>query len=200
MGFFEEIKGIIGDMNITISITASGERLTVISLPKPKDKDEPLKGFVPLCITGTAEQLDAGFINSLAKSVDVLNGLQSNLNDVEQSTLEAEEKPKGVKTTRKTRSKKEEVKKEVKEEVPAEEPSGDDDLPFSDTKESKAEEVFDDIKPEKQEEAKPVGHTAKPIAMTIPKPAQPQPTVITDNIGNIAASNSQPINEAEDEW
>ena len=201
MNFFEEIKGIIGDKTITISITADGERLTVISLPRSKN-DEPLVGFVPLCLSGTSDQLDAGFMNSLAKSVEVLKGLQSNLDEVEKSTIESKSKPAPT-ATKKTRGKKEAA---TTEENADKEPSNDSGLPFSDSTDTEADSVFDDVNIDP-----PVQHstptpaptpTASRPAPAAARPAtQPAPAPAAQQTMNMPEQpSSQPINEASDEW
>jgi len=199
MKFFEELKGIIGDKTITISITADGERLIVVSLPKDKN-EEPLKGFVPLCMSGTPEQLEAGFMNSLAKSVEVLNGLKSNISEVEKSTIDAPAKT----TTSKGRKSKKDEKVEA---ASNEEPSGEEGLPFSDNAENDPDDVFSDIKadepqaaaetpaPVKQEESAP--KTSPQPKMPQPAKQQEQQTVFPEQP---APENSQPINESSDEW
>jgi len=200
MKFFEELKGIIGDKTITISITADGERLIVVSLPKDKN-EEPLKGFVPLCVSGTPEQLDAGFMNSLAKSVEVLNGLKSNISDVEKSTVDT---PTKTTTTSKGRKSKKDEKAET---AATEEPSGEEGLPFSDSAENDSDDVFSDVKADDPQTAAETATTVKqeesaPKASPQPKmPQQAQPqtqqTVFSEQP---AQESSQPINESSDEW
>lgn len=200
MNFFQEIKEIIGDKTITISVTAEGERLTVISLPRAKN-DEPLIGFVPLCLSGTADQLDAGFMNSLAKSVEVLNGLQSNISEVEKSTVKTKSES-ALTSGKKSRTKK---KAEISEE---EKPSGTEGLPFSDSDDEDANAVFDDIKvdspaeetttvmpPSKPETAgRPIAAVARPISQAV------KPSTTHDVIDTPKQENSQLINDENDEW
>lgn len=208
MKFFEELKGIIGDKTVVISITADGERLIVVSLPKDKN-DEPLTGFVPLCMSGTPDQLEAGFMNSLAKSVEVLNGLKSNLDAVEKSKVEASVKT-TVPSTKKVKSKKDEKVPETKEE-----PSGEEGLPFSDSTDEDADNVFDDVDTDTGEiiqEPQTLPHaveTSAKLAKTpaaTPKPPAPKapPVAAAQQTMQMpespAANNDQPINEASDEW
>jgi len=199
MKFFEELKGIIGDKTITISITADGERLIVVSLPKDKN-EEPLKGFVPLCMSGTPEQLDAGFMNSLAKSVEVLNGLKSNINDVEKSTVDAPVKT----TTSKGRKSKKDEKVET---ATNEEPSGEEGLPFSDSTENDPDDVFSDVKAGEPNAATETVTTVKqeessPKASPQPKMPQPAQQQVQQTVfpEQPAQESSQPINESSDEW
>jgi len=199
MKFFEELKGIIGDKTITISITADGERLIVVSLPKDKN-EEPLKGFVPLCMSGTPEQLEAGFMNSLAKSVEVLNGLKSNISEVEKSTIDAPAKT----TTSKGR------KSKIDEKVEAasnEEPSGEEGLPFFDNAENDPDDVFSDIKADEPQAAAETPAPVKQEASapnTSPQPKMPQPAKQQEQQPVFpeqpAPENSQPINQSSDEW
>lgn len=200
MKFFEELKGIIGDKTITISITADGERLIVVSLPKDKN-EEPLKGFVPLCVSGTPEQLDAGFMNSLAKSVEVLNGLKSNISDVEKSTVDT---PTKTTTTSKGRKSKKDEKAET---AATEEPSGEEGLPFSDSAENDSDDVFSDVKAdEPQAAAETAAHVkqdeTKPKHQPQPKMPQPAHQQVQQTVSSEqpAPENSQPINESSDEW
>jgi PRTRC genetic system protein E len=205
MKFFEELKGIIGDKTVVISITADGERLIVVSLPKDKN-DEPLTGFVPLCMSGTPDQLEAGFMNSLAKSVEVLNGLKSNLDAVEKSKVEASSKT-TIPSTKKGKGKKDEKASDTKEE-----PSGTEGLPFSDATDEEADNVFDDVDQETgeipvitQAESQPQNKSAQSPAPT-PKPPAPKapPVAAAQQTMQMpespAANNDQPINEASDEW
>lgn len=196
MNFFKELKEIIGDKTVTISITADGERLVVVSLPKAKN-DEPLTGFVPLCMTGTPDQLEAGFMNSLAKSVEVLNGLKSNLDAVEKSKVET-----SAKTTT-TTSKKGKGKKEEKQAEEAETPSGDEGLPFSDSTEEDPDDVFSDVKPtdspaNSASESKP---NPSPVPAAKPAPAAaPAAQQATIPMDTKEQQSNQPVNESSDEW
>lgn len=190
MKFFEELKEMIGDNTITISVTTDGGRLILVCLPKPKGK-EPLDGMVPLCISGTPEQLEAGFMTALASSVQVLNGLKTNLEVVKESKVELETKPTTTKPGKKGKAKTEEPKKE-------EEPSSTDELPFDDGS-GDPDDPFTDVEQQPQTLPHAVETPAKPTPVAAKSTPAPAPAPVQQSLIPETPV-EQPKNEGDDEW
>jgi PRTRC genetic system protein E len=193
MNFFKEIDGIIGTNTVTISVTKDNARLIVLVVPRGKD-GEPTPDFVPMTISGTPEQLDAGFMMSLSKSLDLLSGIKANLDEIEKAAAKTKEKAAKTKPGKSTDKKtKEEATLPMTDDPDPDEPEGDDDLPWEDTS---VDKETGEVKPEqtKAEPAKPAKPaSAKPAAAKKPEPVQatmtpePEPT-------------PEPPKAAEDEW
>lgn len=192
MKFFEELKEMIGDNTITISVTADGGRLILVCLPKPKG-DKPLDGMVPLCISGTPEQLEAGFMTALASSVQVLNGLKTNLEAVKESKVEPETKPTTTKPGKKGKTKTEEPKKE-------EEPSGVEGLPFDDGS-GDPDDPFGDVEQQPQTLPHAVETPVKPVHTPTAARPSPAPAAAAPVQQSLMPETpvEQPKNEADDE-
>lgn len=189
MNFFKEIDGIIGTNTVTISVTKDNARLIVLVVPRGKD-GEPTPDFVPMTISGTPEQLDAGFMMSLSKSLDLLSGIKANLDEIEKAAAKTKEKAAKTKPGKSSDKKtKEEATLPMTDEPDDSEPE-EDDPPFD------VDTETGEVKPEptKAEPVKPAKPAAvKPAAAKKPEPVQatmtpePEPT-------------PEPPKPTEDEW
>lgn len=103
--FFNNLSQIMSpDTDINITIHRHNETYTVSVLPKSKKlTDEAQNHMQPVTLTGSAEELDAGFFNVITQPVQKATGLLSNmttfeeaLDKVEANRKEAREKKKAA--------------------------------------------------------------------------------------------------------
>lgn len=88
--FFTELEKLInGCEKVQLVIQPKGDKLTVGFFPD-KGKGKVTEDLRPLTLTGTASELDEGFLTQLATVMEKVNGLQSNLDQVEADAKKAE--------------------------------------------------------------------------------------------------------------
>lgn len=104
MDFFQQLSA-LGNVDLNIRIMQKNDKLTLSISPGNASN------ITPILVTGTAAELDAEFLNSIAPQVQSISGIVTNIHDVkvEAEKLEAEakkpkEKPKAE--TKKTEPKK----------------------------------------------------------------------------------------------
>ena len=94
--FFNELSQIMTTgTSISLSIHSQNGKLTVSVFPKQNGlKDEAQKHLQPIVLTGTAEELDAGFLDAINKPVQKATGLLADMKVFEESLarVEAEKK------------------------------------------------------------------------------------------------------------
>lgn len=116
---FQNLEQFLDKSDLTMVISKNGDLISISVLPKLKsDKDEE-NLLRPITITGTAQQIDEGFIQALQQPMEKLNVLTVNAKVFEESVEEVvEEKEKAEKKktekskTSKTVDKKAEPKKQ----------------------------------------------------------------------------------------
>ncbi len=112
--FFTSISQIMTDsVDITLVIRKTNGQLTVSTLPKANRlKDEAQNHIIPLTLTGTPEEMDAGFLQAMAQPVRKAMGLISNMVEFEKQTDIAAANSKAAKDAKSKESKEEKEKRE----------------------------------------------------------------------------------------
>lgn len=103
MNFFKQLSE-IGVQNLELKVTIKDETLSVMIIPEIKNVNS-----IPLTVSGSAEELDAGFFDVISAPLKKTVGLTSNVEEFEDSL---EEKPKAT-TGRAPAKPKAETKKKV---------------------------------------------------------------------------------------
>lgn len=116
-------------VDLTMVIRKSAEGLTVSVLPKSNGtlKDEAQNHIVPLTVSGTPQELDAGFLGTVARPVQKTCGLISNMQEFEKqadkaaadSKVSKEQKSKETKEEKEKREKYEKHMKKAEELITA---------------------------------------------------------------------------------
>ena len=115
MIFFKTIESMMNGVELQFNIIQKNDQLTVMVMPKATIKDKAAGNIRPLIITGTADELDAGFLESITGAIATATGLMSNIvsfeagadklakeNEVEKKKAELDKKEKEVKTKKYT--------------------------------------------------------------------------------------------------
>lgn len=125
-------KGV--DLNMVVSAPVEG-KLTVSILPKARDEKTELK-LKPLVISGTPDELAAGFLDELEKAGKATAGLMSNITEYQRAAASAD-------VSGKKDAEKSVVKSPVKAKAKAvsAKPDGGEEKPASPTQ----DEMFDDL-------------------------------------------------------
>lgn len=91
MDLFKKLSEVMGDGSaITITVARKGNGLTVSVMPgNDLVKDAAKNKFVPICLSGTAEEMDEGFLETVLNPVQKANGLLSSIKDFEEAQEEA---------------------------------------------------------------------------------------------------------------
>lgn len=79
--FFTAIHQMMTEnVDLTIVIRKANGQLTVATLPKSNGlKDEAQNHIVPLTVTGTPQELDAGFLQTVTRPIQKAGGLIANM-------------------------------------------------------------------------------------------------------------------------
>lgn len=95
MEFFKTINLMLGEGNtLSLNVAKKGDTLTVSVLPgNDIVKDAAKNKIQPLSVSGTADELDDGFLAAIAP-VEKATGLLNNMADYEKSVAEAEKSSK----------------------------------------------------------------------------------------------------------
>lgn len=127
--FFTQINQMMNQsVDITMVIRKSATGMTVSVLPKSNGlKDEAQNRIVPLTISGLPEELDAGFIGAIAKPIQKVSGLLTNMAEFEKQADKAaadskaskEQKAKETKEEKEKREKYEKHMKKAEEQIAA---------------------------------------------------------------------------------
>ena len=127
--FFTQINQMMNQsVDITMVIRKSATGMTVSVLPKSNGlKDEAQNRIVPLTLSGLPEELDAGFIGAIAKPIQKVSGLLTNMAEFEKQADKAaadskaskEQKAKETKEEKEQREKYEKHMKKAEELIAA---------------------------------------------------------------------------------
>lgn len=110
MEFFKQVSDLIGQSEMSFTIKAKDDKLTVMILPRSTTKETSGISIKPLILTGTPSELDELFFAEIYGPIEKAVGLITNLESFEKS-LEPAGKPEEQKTVKKNRAKSD-VKKE----------------------------------------------------------------------------------------
>lgn len=187
MGFFKELDEKMADNStISLTVTKSSGKLIVMVIPKLETKKEDIKNeIIPLQLKGSSDQLDSGFMLSLSQGLEMIKGLQTNIDLFEASVKKADKK-----TSKKTSD----VKIEVKTKEEPEETNPEDDDKSTENVDTETGEINEN-KPAVQEPVK----TEKKVKPVEPaKSAAKKKDKKEDKSGT--ALSGEPEKSEEDEW
>ena len=112
--FFTAIHQMMTEgVDLTLVIRKANRQLTVSTLPKSNGlKDEAQNHLVPLTISGLPQELDAGFLQAVARPVQKAAGLISNMAQFEAQAEKAASESKAAKEAKSKETKEEKEKRE----------------------------------------------------------------------------------------
>lgn len=100
-------------VDLTLVIRKANGQLTVSTLPKSNGlKDEAQNHIIPLTVSGMPEELDAGFLQAVARPVQKAAGLITNMAQFEAQAEKAASESKAAKEARSKETKEEKEKRE----------------------------------------------------------------------------------------
>ena len=100
-------------VDLTLVIRKANGQLTVSLLPKSNGlKDEAQNHLVPLTVSGHPQELDAGFLQAVARPIQKTTGLISNMAQFEAQAEKAASESKAAKETKAKETKEEKEKRE----------------------------------------------------------------------------------------
>lgn len=117
--FFTAIHQMMTEnVDLTIVIRKANGQLTVATLPKSNElKDEAQNHIVPLTVTGTPQELDAGFLQTVTRPIQKAGGLIANMAQFEAQADKAAANSKAAKEAKSKESKEEREKREKYEKL-----------------------------------------------------------------------------------
>lgn len=117
--FFTAIHQMMTEnVDLTIVIRKANGQLTVATLPKSNGlKDEAQNRIVPLTVTGTPQELDAGFLQTVTRPIQKAGGLIANMAQFEAQADKAAANSKAAKEAKSKESKEEREKREKYEKL-----------------------------------------------------------------------------------
>ena len=117
--FFTAIHQMMTEnVDLTIVIRKANGQLTVATLPKSNGlKDEAQNHIVPLTVTGTPQELDAGFLQTVTRPIQKASGLIANMVQFEAQADKAAANSKAAKEAKSKESKEEREKREKYEKL-----------------------------------------------------------------------------------
>ncbi|MDP3561733.1 MAG: PRTRC system protein E [Legionellaceae bacterium] len=86
MSFFIQLAALLGQAEISLTVKAKDENLTVMIMPKGATQLEKMK---PLILSGSAADLDQEFFSTVSTSIQKMSGIVSNVAEYEKSLNEA---------------------------------------------------------------------------------------------------------------
>ena len=90
-GLFAQLEPLLDHRAVLITVSKlEGDHLQVNICPRQLKEDENPALTVPLCVTGTAVELDADLVSQISRFVSSHIGLNSNLAVIEKEIAEAE--------------------------------------------------------------------------------------------------------------
>ncbi len=112
--FFTSISQMMTEsVDLTLVIRKANGQLTVSTLPKANGlKDEAQNHIIPLTLTGTPEEMDAGFLQAIMQPVRKATGLISNMVEFEKQADKAAANSKAAKDAKSKETKEEKEKRE----------------------------------------------------------------------------------------
>lgn len=117
--FFTAIHQMMTEnVDLTIVIRKANGQLTVATLPKSNGlKDEAQNQIVPLTVTGTPQELDAGFLQTVTRPIQKAGGLIANMAQFEAQADKAAANSKAAREAKSKESKEEREKREKYEKL-----------------------------------------------------------------------------------
>jgi PRTRC genetic system protein E len=111
--FFKELSEMMtAGTTLNLTVTHQTGIMTVSVLPKVKVlKDDAKKHLQPVVLTGTPEELDAGFFDTVGQPVQKALGMLSNMKSVEEALARVEAEKKEVKEQKRAAEKQAEERK-----------------------------------------------------------------------------------------
>ena len=112
--FFTQFNQLMaGSVDITMVIRKSATGMTVSVLPKSNGlKDEARNHIVPLTLSGTPEELDGGFFQTIARPVRKVSGLLTNMAEFEKRADKAASESRAAKEAKAKETREEKEKRE----------------------------------------------------------------------------------------
>lgn len=112
--FFTQINQLMTQgVDLTIVIRRKENELIVSTLPKSNTlKDEAQHQIIPLTLTGRPTELDAGFLQAIARPIQKATGLLVNMEQFEEQAAKASKESKAAKDAQTKESKEEKEKRE----------------------------------------------------------------------------------------
>lgn len=112
--FFTTIHQMMTDgVDLTLVIRKANGQLTVSTLPKSNGlKDEAQNHIVPLTVSGLPQELDAGFLQAIARPIQKAAGLIANMAQFEAQAEKAASESKAAKDAKAKETKEEKEKRE----------------------------------------------------------------------------------------
>lgn len=112
--FFTTIHQMMTDgVDLTLVIRKANGQLTVSTLPKSNGlKDEAQNHIVPLTVSGLPQELDAGFLQAIARPIQKTAGLITNMAQFEAQAEKAASESKAAKDAKAKETKEEKEKRE----------------------------------------------------------------------------------------
>ena len=112
--FFTAIHQMMTDgVDLTLVIRKANGQLTVSTLPKSNGlKDEAQNHIVPLTVSGLPQELDAGFLQAIARPIQKAAGLITNMAQFEAQAEKAASESKAAKDAKAKETKEEKEKRE----------------------------------------------------------------------------------------
>mgnify|MGYP000798779186 CR=1 FL=1 len=112
--FFTAINQMMTEgVDLTIVIRKANGQMAVSTLPKSNGlKDEAQNHIVPLTVSGLPEELDAGFLQTVARPIQKVAGLITNMAQFEAQTEKAASESKAAKDAKAKETKEEKEKRE----------------------------------------------------------------------------------------
>lgn len=109
---FKQLEPLINEvMTVQITLSKKDGVMTVCVIPQGEVKDEAAKHIIPIVLSGTADEMDNGFIDAITKPLMKTAGLISNVAQFEKDLEEAEAATKMAKASEEKKKKEEETKK-----------------------------------------------------------------------------------------
>lgn len=117
--FFTQFNQLMaGSVDITLVIRKSATGMTVSVLPKSNGlKDEAQNHIVPLTLSGTPEELDGGFFQTIARPMQKVSGLLTNMAEFEKQADKTAKDSKAAKEAKAKETKEEKEKREKYEKL-----------------------------------------------------------------------------------
>ena len=117
--FFQSIHQMIAaGTDLSINIKRGDNKLTVAVMPKRANlKDEAQQLMVPLILSGSPEELDAGFMQAIVTPIQNAQGILTNLETFEKQTKQVASQGKSVKSATEKESKEIREKREKMEKL-----------------------------------------------------------------------------------
>lgn len=111
MELFKSLHEMLSDgQQMTVTLRRQGEELVVSVMPSVSGvKDKAVENIVPLCISGTSEELEDGFLDALRQGLPKAAGLVANIKEYEESVENAR---KATEMAKKAKDEKDKAKKE----------------------------------------------------------------------------------------